>query len=300
MKHIVLISIIIILFSCKKDGCIKGDCSNGFGIQKYSNGGIDKGIWENGKMNGYGIQIQGKGEFDGDIYEGFFKNGEYSGKGTYYFSKYDAKLIGEFLNGMPNGKCSVFFGSNSSWEGTFTGTWKDGYSEEFNKYVETTKDGEQYIFTAVEFFDTINYYYNHAKIQRVIDEIKTMNHLDLTKEQISQNEIAYFVDYLSTAQYNITYSMEMIKSFKEYDKSIPYKEAMIDYLDCFKSGFEKEFSNWMIFIQLEPNKDKPELINKTLQPFIDKVQSQTKNWKKIRDGFKIKYDIEVELNKNNS
>lgn len=283
---------------CTKKGCFEGDCSNGFGTYKYSNGGTDKGIWINGKMNGYGLQIQGKGEFEGDIYEGYFVNGEYNGNGTYYFSKYDAKLIGEFKSGKPNGYCTVFFGSNSTWTGTFTGNWINGYNIEFEEYVKTTKNGEQYIFSAVDFFDTINYYYNYANIQRIIDEISKINHRDLTKEKISPNEISALVASIRITQYDMTYSLEMIKSFKEYDTTISYKKAMIEYLDCFKSGFENEFSNWILIIQHKPDKNKQMMIIQTLQPFVDRVKSQTEIWKKVRDNFKDKYNIEIKTTAN--
>ena len=46
----------------------------------------------------------------GEVYEGEFKNGVYCGNGVYYFSKQDAKMVGTFLDGKPNGECTIFFG----------------------------------------------------------------------------------------------------------------------------------------------------------------------------------------------
>ncbi len=291
MRQLALFLLLFCLIGCNRKGCIDGDCNDGFGTHLYSNGGTDKGIWKDGKMNGYGYQVQGKGDFEGDIYEGYFVNGEYDGKGAYFFSKHDAKLIGHFKNGKPNGKCTVFFGTNSSWKGTFTGVWLNGYNKEFEEYVKMTKNGEQFVSSAAAFFDTIIYYYRYPKVNDFIKLASSMYDRDLSKEKVSFEEVTALMDSLHIMQYDLNYSLEMIKSFKEYDTKIPLKKATFDYLNTIKLGFEKDFSNWILVIQHNPDESKSWMIYDYMKPFVDSVKAKGKIWTVTQNNFLDSYKL---------
>ena len=75
-----IISIILILFSFvrtdERTGCIEGNCYNGIGKYRYSNG---------------------------DIYEGGFREKKKNGYVKYSFSNGD-KFEGEYLKGIKHGK----------------------------------------------------------------------------------------------------------------------------------------------------------------------------------------------------
>jgi hypothetical protein len=291
MRQLALLLILVNLYGCNRKGCIDGNCKDGYGTYLYSNGGIGKGIWVNAKMNGYGFQKQGKGDFENDTYEGYFVNGEYDGKGTYFFSKFDAKLLGEFKKGKPNGACTVFFGTNSSWKGTYTGVWINGYNEDFEQYLKTTKNGEQFISSAASFFDTIIYYYRYPKVNDFIKLVNSKYERDLTKEKVSFIEVVTIMDSLHNMQYNLNYSLEMIKSLKEFDTKIPLKKITYDYLNTIKVGFEKDFSNWVLLIQHNPDEDKPWMIYDYVKPFVDSVKAKGITWTQAQIDFLDRYKL---------
>ena len=83
-----------------------------------------EGEWSNDKQNGYGI-LEWR---DGDKYEGFFKDGEFSGKGTYYYNLQDSfiKYEGEWLNGNKNGYGVLEWRSGDKYEGFFKDDWRSG------------------------------------------------------------------------------------------------------------------------------------------------------------------------------
>ncbi len=66
--------------------CVSGDCHNGFGTWKWTNGTIYKGEFQNGARGGYGYYL-----FEnGDIYVGEWQNNERHGYGVYYFSNHNS------------------------------------------------------------------------------------------------------------------------------------------------------------------------------------------------------------------
>jgi len=62
----------------RMNGCINGDCKNGFGVYIYNDGSIYEGEWIKKKPNGQGRMT----ENGGAIYEGEFLDGEYYGFGV--------------------------------------------------------------------------------------------------------------------------------------------------------------------------------------------------------------------------
>lgn len=83
--------------------CVSGNCVNGFGIHKWSNGHLYLGNWEKGSPHGWGIYYQP----EGDVFYGEVKQGNQEGKG-----------VGRWEDGR------VYYGD-----------WKDGHIEGYGKMV---------------------------------------------------------------------------------------------------------------------------------------------------------------------
>ncbi len=134
------LNLIIDSKSDKVQGCIAGNCKNGFGkisiynhiyegnfkdgkkdgdgTMKYANGDFYSGKWQNDKKHGIGKFIWK----NGNSHDGEWKDDKLHGQGTYYFSD-GYKYIGEFKDGNFNG-----FGIQYDSEGLklYEGTFKDG------------------------------------------------------------------------------------------------------------------------------------------------------------------------------
>ncbi len=102
-------------------GCIKGNCENGYGEIKYENGAIYKGNWKDNKQDGYGVKTYEGGAIykgnwkdaekngygvmtygNGAIYKGNWEEGTWEGKGT-YTNPSGCKFYGEWDNFILNG-----------------------------------------------------------------------------------------------------------------------------------------------------------------------------------------------------
>ena len=108
--------------SSNKTGCISGDCQNGFGTYKDTEGFTYIGAFKNGMYNGActwydkndrlhyeGSVVEGKlqgngtmNQTNGDIYEGGWSNNKMDGYGKYSFANGDV-YDGEFKNSLFNG-----------------------------------------------------------------------------------------------------------------------------------------------------------------------------------------------------
>ena len=130
--------------------CIKGNCENGQGTYKYSDGAEYHGQWKNSKLDGQGTltyldggnyegqwknhQRNGQGTYiypDGSKYVGQFKDNERHGQGTYTFPD-GSKYVGEFENGIINGQ-GTYIQPNG---GKYMGLWKN------NGYIGNPKSDE--------------------------------------------------------------------------------------------------------------------------------------------------------------
>jgi hypothetical protein len=79
--------------------CIKGDCSDGFGVFVFSNNDRYEGDWKAGKKHGYGTYISASGH----IYSGMYNNDKRNGYGTYKWPEGDM-YIGEYVNDLRHGR----------------------------------------------------------------------------------------------------------------------------------------------------------------------------------------------------
>lgn len=84
--------------SNKEEGCVRGDCENGFGKYVYNNGYYD-GFWIAGQKTGYGLYSWD----NGGTYVGEWSFGEMNGYGVYTAENDDLQK-GIFSNGKLNGR----------------------------------------------------------------------------------------------------------------------------------------------------------------------------------------------------
>ncbi|WP_456460578.1 hypothetical protein [Lutibacter sp.] len=108
--------------------CISGDCQNGFGEKKYSNGSSYKGNFVNGEKEGIGAYIFK----DGWKHIGFFKNNISDGEGKQYNE--NGKLIfeGNFYKYKLNGKGKSYHSNGSKSEGNFKNGKLNGYGKQYS------------------------------------------------------------------------------------------------------------------------------------------------------------------------
>jgi len=121
-KSLYLITTLVVVFLCTlscagtRQGCIKGNCTNGQGTYTFPDGAKYAGEFWNGTLNGQGTLTLS----NGNKYMGAFKNGKYNGQGTFTYPD-GRKYAGEFWDGKRYG------------QGTFTlpdgsvqrGIWKN-------------------------------------------------------------------------------------------------------------------------------------------------------------------------------
>ncbi len=100
--------------------CVKGDCSNGYGIFFYGSGIQYSGQWKSGKRHGQGTLKYP----DGSTYTGGWKNDRMHDKGIklYTSDRLYKKYIGEWKNGNKHGKGTAIYSDSSRYKGD----WKDG------------------------------------------------------------------------------------------------------------------------------------------------------------------------------
>ena len=143
MKHLILSLLFIIsIFSANAFAqCTEGNCENGQGTYKYSNGDKYKGQWKNNRLDGQGTLTY----LDGSKYVGQWKNHQRQGQGTYIYPD-GSKYIGQHKDGQRHGQGTYIYPDGSKYVGQFkdgqmngqgTLTYLDG-----RKYVGQFKDGQ--------------------------------------------------------------------------------------------------------------------------------------------------------------
>jgi len=81
-----------------REGCVRGDCENGWGKYDYGEAGHYDGFWKNGLRNGYGL-YKWK---DGSKYIGNWLNDKMYDYGVYLAENGD-NIIGQYKDGQLNG-----------------------------------------------------------------------------------------------------------------------------------------------------------------------------------------------------
>jgi hypothetical protein len=91
-------------YSQNNTGCISGNCNNGKGTYKFTNGSIYVGEFVKNHLEGFGKLT----DANGNVYTGDFQNDKFNGKGM--FERTDGtKYIGEFKDGKRNGLGTQYY-----------------------------------------------------------------------------------------------------------------------------------------------------------------------------------------------
>lgn len=99
------------------ENCVSGDCQDGYGIQKDSEGSQYEGQFKNGLFHGIG-RIE---YIDGEYYEGSFYKNEFEGNGFYRW-KSGTIYKGAWKEGSMNGEGLMVYPEGDS----VYGVWKNG------------------------------------------------------------------------------------------------------------------------------------------------------------------------------
>jgi hypothetical protein len=123
-----------------KEECLSGDCVNGKGIKKYTNGSVYDGDFVDSLKNGFGVMVwQSR-----DKYIGEWKGGYRNGNGTYTWPNGD-KYIGDFILNKITGKGKFYYVDGRIYEGDFSAGKLNGKGtmiyNEGSKYIGDWKDG---------------------------------------------------------------------------------------------------------------------------------------------------------------
>jgi hypothetical protein len=134
----------------KTEGCISGDCDNGYGTYVFKSGEKYEGNWKNDKRNGFGTNYFLSGEW----YKGEWKEDKRHGQGLNYYNngeKYDGQWFDDKKQGYGtytylSGETQVGMWENNKYVGTgknnygcISGDCKNGYG------VYTWDSGEKYV-----------------------------------------------------------------------------------------------------------------------------------------------------------
>ena len=136
MKQLILSLLFIIsIFSASAFAqCTEGNCENGQGTYKYSDGAKYKGQWKNGRLDGQGTLTF----LDGSKYVGQWKNNQRHGQGIYEYSD-GSKYIGQFKDGQRHGQGTYEYSDGSKYIGQWKNSRLDGQG------TITYLDGRKYV-----------------------------------------------------------------------------------------------------------------------------------------------------------
>jgi hypothetical protein len=121
MKNKLQLLLFLLLNISTFSQCLSGDCNNGYGKYKLSDGSIYTGDFIN-------YQFQGKGTISyisGNTYTGDWYNDKMNGKGIFLFSDGN-RYEGDFVNSIQNGNGTFFYKNGDIYSGYWVSGTKTG------------------------------------------------------------------------------------------------------------------------------------------------------------------------------
>ncbi len=214
-----------LLGSSKTEGCVSGNCANGFGIWIFESGDMYEGYFNEKLRNGAGIYLHA----DGMKYNGNFANDQRNGYGTFYWT--DGSFhAGNWKDGNQDGP-----GSYTKADGTLQlGKWENGVYVGASEKSEN--DGQTYLAS------NSNTNFTNKKAS-VSDRIKSYVEEKVNLWQ-QKGEFEKTVDYKLRVTETIRnkkiedFQKEAIENLKkEFKESVNFKEVKLGLYDADNESF---------------------------------------------------------------
>ena len=126
------------------EGCVYGDCKDGYGIYIWSTGSTYAGQWKDYLRNDEGTFTFS----NGDRYTGQYKDDKKNGKGTYTWRLERAKYAGQWGNGNMHGKGLHNWPDGAKYEGQWKDDKRNGEGtliyQDGEKYIGQLEDGKRH------------------------------------------------------------------------------------------------------------------------------------------------------------